>query len=168
MRHAVISLAFLLAQMVYAQTDQPVTFGELTAVRTRLVELTFSSILEKPNNLRLAAYANPDQPATRDAVVELFGFVADLAKPKFAFSPAKKFKVDTKIMRPLSNPESQEKLVWLIEWGFVVPYGQVASGSSSTFTPNQLGDVLGLFMSKLADYTHVPSEEYSPNIRPEP
>lgn len=100
--------------------------------------------------------------ATRAEMVAEFDRIMTLARPRFRGRPIRQAVDQPLIDSRNPAPETRAQLKRLIEWGFVGPVSPLATDPSQTLTPQQFGDALGYFMTRLADVTHTYDPRFSP------
>jgi len=103
-----------------------------------------------------------DQLANRDEVILEMAKIFDASKKAIRFVPqpvkyeANVFKVGQGAKAPLTK---------LVSWGFVAPYGPLATGPKTTITVKEFGDAVGFFISRMSEVTHTPSSRWSPYLK---
>lgn len=102
------------------------------------------------------------RPATRAEMVAEFDRIMTIARPRFRGRPIRQVVDQPLIDNRNPSPETRAQLKRLIEWGFVGPVSPLATDPTQTLTPQQFGDALGYFMSRLADVTHTYDPRFSP------
>lgn len=102
------------------------------------------------------------RPATRAEMVAEFDRIMTMARPRFRGRPIRQVVDQPLIDSRNPSPETRAQLKRLIEWGFVGPVSPLATDPTQTLTPQQFGDALGYFMSRLADVTHTYDPRFSP------
>lgn len=143
----------------------PVTKGELRLIVQRLdrvVRVVLDLPAANPRNPLPAAEAA--KPATRFEVARELLRLADAARPKFRVSP-RPAPIDEKLIDSRNPVEMRPVFVRLTRMGFVAPVGPLVAGPGPHLTTRELGDVLGYFLARMADVTHMPHPEWSPQLQ---
>ncbi|HRI42654.1 MAG TPA: hypothetical protein PLL78_01040 [Fimbriimonadaceae bacterium] len=135
--------------------------GEL-AVTIQRTDTIFRTVLKLP------APSPPTKPkdevASRLQILEGFWRLYSTAKPKFVFTLTP-VKFDAKRLSSVFKGVARERLVTLIQGGFVAPYGPLATGTRSVLTLEEYGDALGHLIARAMERTHTPSRQYSPYLQ---
>jgi len=122
------------------------------------------SLLSRALETKIAGHPtvpNRSAPVTREQTVGEFYRVYSALQSDLKFTPLP-YKFDPSVIKIGSNSKSQ--LVTLIRLGFVGPVSPLATGPADSLTVSQFGDALGMFISRLAQLTHMPSPKWSPGL----
>ncbi len=96
---------------------------------------------------------------SREQVVAEFNAVFLAIQPDFKFKP-RLVAFNPGVLK-ISRAE-RAPLVRLIEYGCVGKVSPLATGPTDSLTPAELGDALGLFTSRIAELSHMPSAKWTP------
>lgn len=154
-----VSLAVLVLMSGIA-TAAPLRHDSMLDVMNR-VDRTVQVVL-KLEDPRAGRRVGAARPATRAEMVAEFDRIMTMARPRFRGRPIRQVVDQPLIDSRNPSPETRAQLKRLIEWGFVGPVSPLATDPSQTLTPQQFGDALGYFMSRLADVTHTYDPRFSP------
>ncbi|MCW5936325.1 MAG: hypothetical protein KIT11_03340 [Fimbriimonadaceae bacterium] len=139
----------------------PVTRGEAHVVLSRFDRAASKVLgLEAPPMVKVA---EPDKPITRGEIIKLLREKLDRFRPKFVVTP-RPSPIDRKALESRNKPNVRQDLEPLLRSGFVAPVGPVVVGPAETLTVDEFADLVGFFFSRLADLTHKPSAQFSPEI----
>jgi hypothetical protein len=139
-------------------SDQPVTRAE--AAKT--FEKAWKALGRGLKIQGAAPYkiAADNKPVTKDEVLGAVLAITNAAKPHFKRIPVSA-KYDAKKFR---TTFSQPKFLPLVKLGFVMPYGPLVTGKTTTVTPYEFGDAVGVMLIRIADLAHLPSRKFSPAL----
>lgn len=142
-------------------SPQPVTRNEAKKIFEK-VGLAINRVIPavKPVSVKLSG----NQPITRTEVINQFAKIFDSARPQFKINPLRS-KVDMSEVA-VKDPAARAKLETLIAWKCVEGDGPLATNSKETLQVIEFGDAVGLLVARLADLTHTPNPEFSPNPEP--
>lgn len=98
--------------------------------------------------------------ATRSQIFAEFDRTLTWIEPEIKFKP-RMIKFDSKRLTSVDP-----KLTKLIEWGFVAKVGPLATNKVESVGIADFGDALGLYLSRLADLTHMPNSLFTPSLQP--
>jgi len=104
------------------------------------------------------------KPVTREEVIGQFDKLFQMAKPEFKFTP-KKVSYDATLLT-IKDPAARAKLQNLIAWGCVDKVGYLATANKGTLGVTEFGDSVGFLLSRLAELTHMPDPEFTPDLQP--
>ncbi len=118
--------------------------------------LQASAKLAKP--IWKCTLANDKAQLTRDEVIEQFASLEKAYRPYF-----------TRKARPIKFEESRvvavknrPVVIDLVKKGILAPYGPLVTDKQEVVSIGVLGDALGMALSRLTDFLHRPSREFSP------
>jgi hypothetical protein len=145
-----------------AATDPPVTQAEAAEVleRTSSVILLVTSRNRK-ESVVAPSFAASREPASREQILRFLNELYSLIEPDFKFTPRRVTVRPERITIPRESPVRQS-LERMIEFGFVAPFGPLASSEKPTLSLTEFGDAIGLFLARAADLTHTPDPKWSP------
>ena len=102
--------------------------------------------------------------ATRSMIIAEFDRWFQWTRPSFKSRPAD-LVFDPKRLT-VKDKSARASLERLIGWGFVAKVGPLATNKVETVSLVDFGDALGLFLSRVADLTHMPSSKFTPALQP--
>jgi hypothetical protein len=135
----------------------PVTQAEALKIFTQN-----QSLLSRALEMKVPGHPmvpNREVPVTREQTVSELYRVYAAFKPDYKFTPLPT-KYESGVIK-IAAPQRGELLV-LVKFGFVGPFSPLAAGPSDTLSVSQFGDTLGMFISRLAQLTHMPTPKWSP------
>jgi len=149
-------------QQKISVSNAPVTQAEAYAMFQK-VEKAFRAI----NGISEAGPASTitpsSAPITRDRTIVEMARLYDLVHPKFTI------KLRTVLFDPavftLHDKTAKAEASKLVAAGCIGKYSQLVAGSGNTMTVGPFGDAVGLFISRIAEFTHVPSSRFSPYLK---
>lgn len=100
------------------------------------------------------------KPVTKDEVLAGVLAITNATKPYFKRIPVSA-KYDVKKFRATFD---QPKYLTLVKLGFVMPYGPLVTGKTTTVTPFEFGDAVGVMLVRIADLAHLPTRKFSPAL----
>lgn len=104
-----------------------------------------------------------DKPATRAQILAWLDESYEAFRPKFRLTPTPRRVVEGPIRE--RNPERDlPRLRKLVAAGFVSPVGPLAAGPDDGMSVEAYARALGDFFVRLAELTHRPSREFSPDL----
>lgn len=105
------------------------------------------------------------RPVTRAAIVGEMDRLFQLTKPTFKLSP-KRIPVDPARLA-VTDSNARSKMATLIAWGCVEASSALASAQRDAFGVLEFGDAIGVFVKRISELSHAPSDRYSPDrMRP--
>lgn len=138
----------------------PLSVAELNASIDK-VEIAVRRVVLANRQNPAARPAMEDRPATRQEVITEFKRLFEMARPHFKFTP-RPVKFDaTMISIPTGDP-ARAPLETMIRFGFIGKVAPIATALGPNLTLEEFGDALGLFLARIGDLTHTPSEKWSP------
>lgn len=139
---------------------RPISEQEAHGVEKR-IQKRLSVLVGRNLKINNVFLQNADKFATRTEVVHELYLVYVAAKPFFKLEPRTQY-CDPKIIRLPLNTKNEA--LELIHWGFLPPTSNLLVGPKNYVSINQMGFVLGYYMSRMAQCTHLPEIKWSPKI----
>ena len=139
---------------------RPISEQEAHDVETRIQE-RLSALVGRNLKINNIFLQSSSSFATRSQIVHELYLVYVATKPFFKLEPRTQY-CDPKVIRlPLST---KSEAVKLIQWGFLPPTSNLLVGPMNYVSINQMGFILGYYMSRMAQCTHLPEIKWSPKI----
>ncbi len=156
MRGFLVALALL--SCAFAAAAEYVTQSEGAVVLNKTEE-TIKSVLQ----LKIMPPCAPGSGImTREQLLDQFAKIITVTEPKFVFTPP----TIRTVPGYMTFKEAKYRSLGdrLARMGFVDKVGPLLTAKVPGLTPQQFGDALGYFVSRLAEVTHLPSSKYSPYL----
>lgn len=128
------------------------------------VEVAMRKVLHLPARATTLDSKGGSKPATRDQIVLRMDALFELARPSFKFTP-KMISYDPSMITIKKRSAARKAVEKLIVWECVGKVGLLAAGLTPTLTLGDFGEELGIFVARLADLTHLPSNKWSPYLQ---
>jgi hypothetical protein len=141
--------------------EPPVTKAEAAATFTRAQQMIKEVLRLKKD---LAAFPKGPGVATRAQIIQQLHSIVTAVEPRFKVT-LPKVKAESRFLS-FADPTSKKLAERLEVLGFVDRYGPLATSKDEGLEPRQFGEALGFFLSRLAEYTHTPSTQFSPYLMP--
>lgn len=128
----------------------------------------FSSALDRTLGNSKPQYSLPVSPAgdvTRAFVLQYLDKTLDHFAPQFKSHP-RPVKFDESKLKGGVAPTALSSAERLVRMGFVPPFSPLVTAKSDNLTPEQLGDALGYFYSRMCYLVHKPIPKFTPNLEP--
>jgi hypothetical protein len=152
-------LAIALATLPVMAADKPVTVGEFSTTAVK-VESILRRAIHLPQVVVTAKKGSA--PVTRAQIIGEMDRLFTLAWPKFKLTP---------VLAPvnlkrfgLTDPKARLQAIRLIQFGSLAPFGPLVTGKEKGVSPREFGDAFGFFLSRIAELTHTPSNEFTPAL----
>ncbi len=157
-----LALSLALFCSIGWSADTPVTRKEAASVFSKM-----SKILRRVLHISSAAkeFKSGDGIATRDEVLAQLSSYLDLIRPSFRVTTAPQ-PFDRSVLT-LKSSKSVALAEKLSRAGFLDPYGPLIRSRAIGLTPEEFGDVLSYFLSRVAEATHTPNSKFSPGLMPD-
>ncbi len=102
-------------------------------------------------------------PVTRAEVIKEVDRLFEFCRPKFKSTP-RPTTYDEALIRKHNSGEQAETLIKLAKWGAIAPAGPIVVGDPGKMSLDEVGDLLGLVINRIARLTHETSIKWSPHL----
>lgn len=110
------------------------------------------------------AFSSGSAIASREAILMQLDAMVTEASSKMRVTPPRvRFNPALMTLKEAGVRKIAERLA---VQGFVDRVGPLITGKQPGLTPQEFGDAIGFFLSRLAEVTHKPSTEFSPALQP--
>jgi hypothetical protein len=144
-------------------TATPVTEAEARATFKKVVA-NLDSLVGKDLIPATTQLADSTKPVTREAVINEFGHIYSAMSPSFKFTPRAIWYDPNQIT--IKSPALRKTLDTLIKQGFVSRVCPMVTSKVDTMSIDDFSYTLGVFVSRLADLTHMPDTKFTPILVP--
>ena len=145
-----------------AVSNAPVTSAEAYTMFQK-VEKALRAVNEITEVGTPSTIVPSSQPITRERTIIEMGRLYDLVKPKFTIR-LRVVSFDPSVFT-LKDKTARAEASKLVAAGCIGRYAQLVAGSGPTMQVGPFGDAVGLFISRIAEFTHVPSSRFSPYLK---
>ncbi|MBS1716241.1 MAG: hypothetical protein JSS72_00740 [Armatimonadetes bacterium] len=144
-----------------AASNAPVSVADSSHV-FRMVTDALHHVLKLPEpNLPKLTGSN----LTAEQAASEFRAIFEYARPKFEFKPLPLEFEERKWT--LKSAKAREDARLLVSYGCLAKVGPIVCSKNGLLTAKQFGDAVGMFLGRIAEITHVPSQEFSPYLHGE-
>lgn len=140
--------------------DSPVTKREFSIVMGE-IEASFNRGLKF--DLPVRKPVADKTPVTRAEIIKDVDRLFELTRARFKSTP-RPINFDEALIRKHNSGEQAETLVKLAKWGAIAPAGPIVVGNDQGLKLDEVGDLLGLAINRIAKLTHESSIKWSPNL----
>lgn len=139
-------------------TSAPVTHAEAQAVFAKAWGALAKGLKAKGvNPVKLPSDKNP---VTKNEVLSAFKAIVEQTRPLFKRSASKVAYNPSRVRKDMDL----QRYGRLIQDGFVMPVGPIATGKDGGLSTFEFGDAVGVLLLRIADLSHMPSRKFSPGL----
>lgn len=157
-----VVLSIVLVASVAVAQDAPLTQNEAD-ISIKKAYTHLKQVLDLPASKFTVSLVK--NPLSRDQYVGRLYAMYEYIKPKVQ-PRVRPVAVDTKGMTPGLTAEHIKQLKTLVAYGLVAKDSLLVSSPRTKYTPKEFGKILGNFLTRSMEITHVLDPKYSPELMP--